>query len=1089
MTNSNRLLDADGARNDRQWDDILFHQGRGLQTAEMNELQTIRSEQVQGIADILMRDGAILSGASVRHTDTGVVNLEDATVYVSGWARKVAARQITIPTGRVEIGVCLETTILTTESADGEILRDQEETSLNLGSPGGDRTIRTVTWRSSHEELPPGCEFFGIFRFADRQLVQAETPAEVDRVVEHIAAYDRQATGGSNYTTAGNTVGCQFLSFLSYRITLTEGDARVFGFRVFRPQLRIIDLDDTSRLPAGAEDGADFEPSTIRINSESTSSLASNRVVTLRYRPVARVTRVEYTVENTANVVRGNTANSADNIGVTSVTAIVGNISVGGRTYVQGTNFRLVGDTVDWSLGGSEPTAGTSYTVRYQRTLTAITPNGVIAPSVVLLDPDGGTVTLPSAAVTGEPVEVDYRPYLPRWDSVAIDREGEIFIYRGTSDLVAVAPPTELVPLDQLHLADIYYNWRANVDPTVRRVSNELIAQSQLIDMQEAIRDLYKISLQTQLEARLAIDVPTAKTGVFHDPFLDDSLRKPDDPGSAIVMDGELVLPISTTISEPDSIPADLPLTLPWTEEIVLEQPLRTGSLRINPYAAIEAIPTPMNVIPPVDVWSIRRRETVTNTIGTIRQNRGWRNIITTTNAQRVFEEATTGSETMRTRSLALRIEGWRDSEELMSLEFAGQGITITPTPSADSSGVLTTRFDIPPNIPVGTVTVQAEGTQGSFSITDFTARVTRLVEQTVFTRTIRQQRVRRRRFFDPIAQTFVLPEDRQVSSVGIKFTAIGSTSIPVQIQIREVENGIPTQVVLGEGVIQGNDINLANVYTNCQLSSLVHLVRNVQYAIVILTNDVNHAVAIAEVGQRDNFANQSVSTQPYTVGVLLTSSNAATWTPHQREDLTFQLLAASFTSTSRTVSLGNYTLSGVTDITPNPGVFAPAGEVLSTYLNGPVTIASLRPLQTYQAPAAFTGTLTHFLGIRGSRELSPVVFSASTVFGALSTSATYNGRLIPIATGANTVAVYLEAQLAGGSLTLQVQSTEPSSLLISLLADTGYTRTLPDGWQALRYHAELEDTATNIGVLLTLNGGPSQRVRLRSLRLVTYQS
>ncbi|MFP3030850.1 MAG: hypothetical protein ACEY3M_06775, partial [Wolbachia sp.] len=39
--------------------------------------------------------------------------------------------------------------------------------------------------------------------------------------------------------------------------------------------------------------------------------------------------------------------------------------------------------------------------------------------------------------------------------------------------------------------------------------------------------------------------------------------------------------------------------------------------------------------------------------------------------------------------------------------------------------------------------------------------------------------------------------------------------------------------------------------------------------------------------------------------GVLLSSSNASTWTPHQNLDLTFRLLAAKFSEVSHVVDLG----------------------------------------------------------------------------------------------------------------------------------------------------------------------------------------
>ena len=47
---------------------------------------------------------------------------------------------------------------------------------------------------------------------------------------------------------------------------------------------------------------------------------------------------------------------------------------------------------------------------------------------------------------------------------------------------------------------------------------------------------------------------------------------------------------------------------------------------------------------------------------------------------------------------------------------------------------------------------------------------------------------------------------------------------------------------------------------------------------------------------------------------MLLSSSNGFTWTPHQTQDLTFRLLGCRFSQTSKTVSLGQYTVTNLSD-------------------------------------------------------------------------------------------------------------------------------------------------------------------------------
>lgn len=53
------------------------------------------------------------------------------------------------------------------------------------------------------------------------------------------------------------------------------------------------------------------------------------------------------------------------------------------------------------------------------------------------------------------------------------------------------------------------------------------------------------------------------------------------------------------------------------------------------------------------------------------------------------------------------------------------------------------------------------------------------------------------------------------------------------------------------------------------------------EYAVVVLCDDATTALYVAELGKQDPTRGY-VTSQPYQVGVLLSSSNASTWTAHQ---------------------------------------------------------------------------------------------------------------------------------------------------------------------------------------------------------------
>lgn len=63
-----------------------------------------------------------------------------------------------------------------------------------------------------------------------------------------------------------------------------------------------------------------------------------------------------------------------------------------------------------------------------------------------------------------------------------------------------------------------------------------------------------------------------------------------------------------------------------------------------------------------------------------------------------------------------------------------------------------------------------------------------------------------------------------------------------------------------------------------------------------VCNSTADTAIKVAELGKYDAVNSRWVTSQSYQVGILLSSSNASTWTLHQNLDLTFRLLAAKFT-------------------------------------------------------------------------------------------------------------------------------------------------------------------------------------------------
>jgi len=162
--------------------------------------------------------------------------------------------------------------------------------------------------------------------------------------------------------------------------------------------------------------------------------------------------------------------------------------------------------------------------------------------------------------------------------------------------------------------------------------------------------------------------------------------------------------------------------------------------------------------------------------------------------------------------------------------------------------------------------------------------------------------------WFDPLAQTFMVQEEGGafISSVDLFFSAV-DTNIPVRIEIREVVNGYPGQIVLPFSRVFKKPADVytsatGTVATTFRFESPVYVQEGTEYALVVLSDSAAFRVHIAETGAEDYNGNK-ISSQPYN-GVFFKSQNASTWTASQMEDLKFVMKKSQFTSGTYEVEL-----------------------------------------------------------------------------------------------------------------------------------------------------------------------------------------
>lgn len=170
----------------------------------------------------------------------------------------------------------------------------------------------------------------------------------------------------------------------------------------------------------------------------------------------------------------------------------------------------------------------------------------------------------------------------------------------------------------------------------------------------------------------------------------------------------------------------------------------------------------------------------------------------------------------------------------------------------------------------------------------------------------------------DPIAQTFLI-KPGMVRNDNVLYTTkmdlyfeSKSTTAGFTLYLAEVENGIITSNVLPFSKIHVNASDVttsadASEVTTVTFPSPIPLLVGSEYAFIIKPdgNNPDYRVWIARTGETDVTTSKKI-TQDVNDGVLFTSSNDRTWTPHQDENIKYRLWRANFSSASGYVEFTN---------------------------------------------------------------------------------------------------------------------------------------------------------------------------------------
>ncbi len=166
-----------------------------------------------------------------------------------------------------------------------------------------------------------------------------------------------------------------------------------------------------------------------------------------------------------------------------------------------------------------------------------------------------------------------------------------------------------------------------------------------------------------------------------------------------------------------------------------------------------------------------------------------------------------------------------------------------------------------------------------------------------------------------PIAQSFYVDRTSgiYVTSVDLFFSQV-ATDLPIQIQIRPMDNGLPSssQIIPGTIKLLSNLNNSDNVSADCttavnfKLDEPVFLKGNQDYALVVTADSKDYKIFVSETNEFViGSTEKRINKQP-SLGSLFFTQNGVTFSPAQSLDLAFKINRARFQHSQANVILHN---------------------------------------------------------------------------------------------------------------------------------------------------------------------------------------
>ncbi|XWX32459.1 hypothetical protein HAURGOUW_CDS0006 [Staphylococcus phage PG-2021_31] len=931
---------------DRHHTRVLFNPDRPLQQSELNEMQSIQTYYLKNLGDSIFRDGDKQSGLDFTLDTNKVLKVNPGYVYIDGKLRYYNSDSTVRLTGvgRETVGIKITERIVTPDE-DSSLL-DQTSGVPSHFSKGADRLEEKMTLTLNDPTSAT------IYTFQDGDLYIKATSPEMDRINKVLAerTYDESGSykvSGFELFSEGNAVDGDHIS-----LVVDAGKAYVLGYSVNKPVSTRISVPKSYDLGTAENESTVFNTATGSISLANSPVKDINRVTAQVLVDKERVTRGA--IGDSQDYLSNNTA--------FEVVKVWTETSPGQTTkeYKQGEDYRLIdGQAIDWSPSGQEPSGGTSYYVsyKYNKRMTkdvdytvTTTGEGVGKKWYLNFTPSGGAKPIDQTVVL-----VDYTYYLARKDAVVLDKEGNITVIAGQPNILRlVSQPIRIDP-NTLQLGTI----TVLPDSEDAECLTYAVTRLSMEDLQKVKKRVDDLEINQAINAlddgAMEGQNPLTLRSVFSEGFI--SLDKADitHPDFGVVFsfeDAEATLAYTEQVNAPDIIEGVSTahvwgrlVSAPFTEERTIYQGQASETMNVNPYN----IPNKQGVLkltPSEDNWIETENVTITEQkTKKITMNRFWRHgashynetehylysnlqldagqvwegksysydrthgrtgTLLESGGQRTLEEMI---EFIRQRDVKFTVKGLHPNDNNLVLLFDGVRCAITPDTGyrkgsedgsimTDAKGVAKGTFKIPPGIRCGNREVTLKNTD-STSSTTYSAHGRKKITQDIIIRTRVTVNL-----VDPLAQSFQYDENRTISSVGLYFASKGDASSNVLVQIRGMgDQGFPNKTIYAETVMNASDIKVSNnasAETRVYFEDPMMAEAGKEYAIVIITESDAYTMWLGtRTKPKIDKPNEIISGNPYVQGVLFSSSNASTWTPHQNSDLKFGVYTSKFDETA----------------------------------------------------------------------------------------------------------------------------------------------------------------------------------------------